>query len=119
MQSGPPTSAASYDARLAGACLCGERITTTAPSERHERGAGGAGPHPALRRAVAVDGGAILAILAEALEGWDALASDLAAAAALPAAPAAAAHCSATQARPLPPTSRNHWPRPLSRTLRL
>lgn len=60
-----------------------------------------AGPHPALRRVLAVDAAAVLAILAEALAGWDALASDLATAAALGPAPSGAQACSATQVRPL------------------
>lgn len=60
-----------------------------------------AGPHPALRRVLAVDAAAALAIMAEGLAGWDALASDLATAAALGPAPGGAQACSATQVRPL------------------
>lgn len=58
------------------------------------------GPHPALRRLVAVDAAAALAVLQGGLVGWDALDSDLLEAAASVAAapPGGATARSATQA---------------------
>ena len=37
----------------------------------------GAGPHPVLKRLIALDSKAVLGILRESLTGWDALDSDL------------------------------------------
>ncbi|KAK9840784.1 hypothetical protein WJX81_004448 [Elliptochloris bilobata] len=71
-----------------------------APDERDRVAAAMPGPHPALRVLAALDAGATFAVVAEALAGWDALASELREAAGLPPAPSdnAAGDCSATQA---------------------